>query len=139
MFDETMNKGQIQEDRVEKLNRVLTNARYATSECMLSFDDMAYLAEHAPEELEAFRKRICGEVIASAPESVRPRLEGLQFVVDMERKRSHSNLDACIRISRMMHESLHDLSKALNDPQGYMEAKRSASAAIVPFTNKAAV
>ena len=141
MFDDSMNRGKQSEltseaEHQAKLKRVMTNARYASSECMLSFDDMMFLSEHAPQVLEQFRLRVCEEVIESAPANMRHRLEGLQFVVDMERERSQSPLDACVRISKMMHDSLNDLSLALKDPKGYAASKLANSAQILQMPRR---
>src|SRR5690606_39594129 len=46
------------------------------------------------------------------------KLRGLQFRVDMERRRAKSPMAACIAISAMMHDSFDQLRQALNEAAG---------------------
>lgn len=72
------------------------------------FDYWADLARRDPEEFEAERLRVLGEVIARADPSYRRRLQGLQFQLDMERRRARTPLAACIRLSELMLTAVHD-------------------------------
>ena len=75
------------------------------------------MARNDPQRLERLRLELTGNVIESAPnERQRARLRGLQFRVDMERKRSNSPLAATIRISEMMCHSLADLHRSMVTP-----------------------
>ena len=78
------------------------------------FDELLLLAQSNPEKLEALRKDMCEALINSAPPEKQRRLRGLQFQIDMEREKSTSPIGACIRISRMMHESFDELRVNLN-------------------------
>jgi len=83
-----------------------------------SFEDMVKMAQENPEALEALRYELCEDVIQSAPETSQRKLRGLQFKIDMERRRAKTPMASCIRLSQMMHESFANLREALNDMQG---------------------
>ncbi len=82
------------------------------------FDQLKEMAENDPEQLEQLRIRLCEQVIQDAPEKYRRRLRGLQFRLDMERRRAKSPMTACIAISGMMHDSFDRLRLALNEATG---------------------
>ena len=81
------------------------------------FEVLADMARNDPDGLEELRRRLCDRIIEEAAPARRPRLRGLQFQVDMERRRAGTHLGALIRISAMMHASLHQLSLAFDAPQ----------------------
>lgn len=103
-----------------------------------SFDELKNLAEQDPERFEILRKDLCEKTISQAPINKRKRLRGLQFKIDMERKRCESSLASCIRISELMNESLLNLNSVLSDPEGYTENRQSQQASIIRFRPKAA-
>lgn len=103
-------------------------------------EQLRLLAEQDPEALEALRLQLVEELIGQASESTQRRLRGLQFQIDMERRRAKTPMGACIRISQMMHDSLYELNLALKgEPSiapGKMQPKNLA--AVVQFrTHKA--
>jgi hypothetical protein len=78
------------------------------------FDILLDMARNDPEGLETLRRSLTGAVIASAMSpNTRRRLHGLQFRVDMERRRARTPLAATIRISEMMCHSLADLHRSM--------------------------
>lgn len=83
-----------------------------------SFEDMVKMAQNDPDALESLRQEMCEAVIQSAPETSQRKLRGLQFKIDMERRRAKTPMASCIRLSQMMHESFAQLREALNDMQG---------------------
>lgn len=82
------------------------------------FDKLKEMAQNDPEGLERLRMQLCNQLIQSAPEAYRRKLRGLQFRVDMERRRAKSPMAACIAISAMMHDSFDQLRQALNEAAG---------------------
>ncbi|MEJ2681106.1 MAG: DUF3135 domain-containing protein [Gammaproteobacteria bacterium] len=82
-----------------------------------SFEEMVRIAEEQPEALEQLRNDMCQAVIESAPLESQRKLRGLQFKIDMERRRAKTPMASCIRLSQMMHESFAELREALNDMQ----------------------
>lgn len=83
-----------------------------------SFDTLLKMAQDDPEALERLRVEMCEQVILDAPESHRRKLRGLQFRIDMERRKAKSPMAACINISGMMHESFERLRETLNEATG---------------------
>lgn len=79
-----------------------------------SFDELKTMAAERPEELENLRKRMTDEILRDAPEDRRRRLEGIVFRINAERLRSKNPLQACIRISQMMMDSVVELRDAVN-------------------------
>ena len=72
---------------------------------MPTFDEMVRLAKTDPETLERIRLQLIEDTIAEAPESCQRRLRGLQFQIDMERRKAGNAMGACVRISKMMHDA----------------------------------
>ena len=94
---------------------------------------MLDLARNDPEQLERLRKRLTESVIATAGcDDRKRRLEGLQFRVDMERRRAATPLAATIKISEMMAQSLADLHRSLVTPIEQQVAARASVAAGAP-------
>jgi len=79
------------------------------------FDTLVALARKDPARLEALRVQLCEELIASAPEATQRRLRGLQFQIDAQRRLTKTPLQACQKISEMMHDSFAELRATLND------------------------
>lgn len=98
-----------------------------------SFEELSALAENDPIEFEALRLRLCGEFIDSAPDYLQKRLEGLQFTIDMERKRSRSSYSLCLKISEMMNESLAELSQVLTNPEEFRRNYKSTTCEVIPL------
>ena len=73
------------------------------------------LAENSPEKLEHILRVNIAAILDKASESQRRRLQGLQFQIDAQRKLAKNPVDACVRISRMMHDSFIKLNTALNN------------------------
>ncbi|MEN8130105.1 MAG: DUF3135 domain-containing protein [Pseudomonadota bacterium] len=59
-----------------------------------------------PQAFETERRRLIASFIANAPEEKRQRLEGLQWRVEMERKRAKSPYAATVSLQKMMWESV---------------------------------
>ncbi|HHM06196.1 MAG TPA: DUF3135 domain-containing protein [Gammaproteobacteria bacterium] len=71
------------------------------------FDGWARLARTDPEAFEQQREKVLRAVINEAPPHMRRRLAGVQWRVDMERRRSNSPLAACVRTFTMMWDSVY--------------------------------
>ena len=82
-----------------------------------AFDVLVDMARNDPQRLEALRRKLTESVIAGADtEQKRRRLEGLQFRIDLERRRARSPLAATIKISEMMCHSLAALHRSMVTP-----------------------
>ena len=76
-------------------------------------DELIKMAVSEPEQLEALRKKLATELIENAPQHYRKRLNGLQFQIDMERRKTNNPLHCCIKISEMMLDSYQNLKTAI--------------------------
>lgn len=72
----------------------------------IDFDEWSRLAREDPEAFEARRRLLIEIAIATAPRARQQRLRGLQWRIDHERGRAPTPMAACVRISRMMWESV---------------------------------
>lgn len=70
------------------------------------FDEWATLAKDDPQAFEKMRLAAIDEYLASVPDTHRQRLRRLQWRIDQERRLARSPMSACLRISRMMWDSL---------------------------------
>jgi len=82
------------------------------------FEQLQQLAQDDPDKLEQLRIQWCESLIHDAPSHYRRKLRGLQFRIDMERRKSKSPMAACISLSSMMHNSFDRLRDALNEASG---------------------
>ena len=106
----------------------------STTTALPSFDTLLALAGDDPQQLEVLRQQLINELISSAPASYQRRLQGLQFTVDMERRKAKTPMAACIRLSQMMHESFHELRQALGATELENDlTDAQSSAQILPF------
>lgn len=92
-----------------------------------AFDTLKALADEDPEALELLRNRLVTEVIERAPSHQRAQLKGLQFVLDMERRRAKNPMQCCIRMSQLMHERVDRLRACLKETLYYDESATSAT------------
>ena len=79
------------------------------------------MAQEDPEGLEQLRQKLCTQLINNAPQKYQRRLNGIQFQINMTRRKSANELHSCIKISEMMLESYQKLQAVLTDLQ-YSEA-----------------
>lgn len=88
-----------------------------------NFDDLSELAKTSPTDFEALRSQLLHEMIEKANPNTQRRLKGLQFQVEMERKRAATPQAACTKINAMMLESLSELTQLLREEsqQSYCE------------------
>jgi len=83
----------------------------------IDFDEWAALARTDPRAFEERRLALIEEFLKQYPQSEQQRLRGLQFRIDMERRRARTPMAACLRLSGMMWDSLvgeYGLRNALN-------------------------
>ncbi|HEY6599353.1 MAG TPA: DUF3135 domain-containing protein [Pseudomonadales bacterium] len=103
-----------------------------------AFEVLAELGRRDPDALQALARVLTDDVIRYAPDAAsRRRLEGLKFRIEMERRRSPDPLAACVKLSRMMHESLYELHEVLNEPNGYRRTPPDAEATVLDFSRAA--
>ncbi len=107
-----------------------------------SFEELVILAKEDPKEFEALRAHLCDQILSQAPEHIARRLQGLQFKIDMERRRSKTAMASCLKLSSMMNDSLIELKEVLSNPEEFLRAhqasiqitnKKRSSAEIIPL------
>ena len=79
------------------------------------FDEWQHLAETDPEVFELRRQQAIEAVIVAAPRNRQHRLRGLQWRVDMERRKHKESLRSCQKVFGMMWKSVYG-------DQGLMQA-----------------
>lgn len=100
------------------------------------FDELVRLYKTDPIAFEQLRHDLCEQLIENAPERIRQRLRGIQFKVDMTRRKARTPMSACLSLSRMMQESLMELQAALNNPGGFLRQRTLTEATVLPFCRK---
>ncbi len=99
------------------------------------FDDWKTLAETNPQAFEEKRKRVIEDMIGEASEKHRSRLEGLQWRIDIERKRSSNPFSACVRISNMMLDSVYGERGLVSALKGDIKRREDDSAKIIKIAD----
>ena len=75
------------------------------------FDTLKRLAVAEPERLdELLQQQVEGLIDRGSPQQ-QMRLRGLQFRIDCQRQLAKNNLDSCIRIANMMHDSVYTMRR----------------------------
>jgi hypothetical protein len=107
------------------------------------FDQWAALARDDPAAFEAMRQTTIDTFISSAPPDRQQRLRRLQWRIDQERRRAATPLAGCVRISRMMwnslvgrgglRERLAELGSALEGLRDGQWAPASPPSRVLPF------
>ncbi|VAX12100.1 hypothetical protein MNBD_GAMMA24-323 [hydrothermal vent metagenome] len=103
----------------------------------IDFDHWSEIARTDPETFEAMRTKIIRSCIDSAPQDQQQRMRGLQWQVDCLRAQSRNPLSACLKISRMMWDTLQklgDVSRDLTRPEQAETKSKSTAATILPFS-----
>lgn len=73
---------------------------------VVNFDEWSELASSDPDSFESRRQTMLDDFFEQIPAERQHRLRGLQFRIDMERRKAKTPLAACIRISNMMWDSV---------------------------------
>lgn len=77
------------------------------------FDEWADIYKRDPEAFERRRAEWIHQYIESAPPHLQPRLRGVMFRVDAERRLARNPIDACVRLTAMMWDSFTDMQREL--------------------------
>jgi hypothetical protein len=97
---------------------------------------LSKLARDDPQAFESFRREFLQSFIENAPERLKPRLNGLQFRVDHERRLSRSALGSTVRIYELMWKSFlrlnYEWQEAVRLKDGLVEVGASTLTAIPP-------
>jgi len=98
-----------------------------------SYEELREMAQKDPEALERLRLEHVRATINSAPEKYRQRLSGLQFQIDGQRRLAKSPMAACLRISKMMHDSLHELKTVIEEEENPQPILTGDAATVLAF------
>ncbi len=90
------------------------------------FSEWSELARNDPAAFEARRRATIEEMLERMPEARRDRLRRLQWKVDQVRRLADNPMSACLRISRMMWDSLLE-------QQRFIEGMRELDGAGLPL------
>ncbi|MFC1748632.1 DUF3135 domain-containing protein [Pseudomonadota bacterium] len=104
------------------------------STATFAFDDWKDLAETNPQAFEQKRRDFIDSFISKASSRHRNRLEGLQWRIDIERRRSSTPLSACVRISSMMLDSVYGDAGLVSALKGDLREDDSSVAKIVKIS-----
>ncbi len=108
----------------------------------IDFDAWSALAADDPGRFEQRRSELIGEVIGLTAAERQQRLKCLQWRIDKIRQTSHTPLAACIKLSKMMHDSVlgkGGLQERLYQSLGRIPATPQIhNATILPFRRPAA-
>lgn len=80
-----------------------------------SHEFLSALVRTDPQQYESLRATLIAELIESAPERLKPRLRGVQFRIDCERRLSKSALGLTIKLSSLMWASFLNLNDRLQE------------------------
>ncbi len=72
-----------------------------------NFDEWCHLAQQDPAAFEAQRKKIIDRVIKESTWRNQRSLKDFQLHIDIERQKSKTPMEACIRLSRMVQEQFY--------------------------------
>jgi len=89
-------------------------ANPAPDEGDFEFTDWSKLATSDPIAFESMRERIIESFIQSTPKPKQQRLRCLQWRIDQTRKLSRNPMDACIKLSQLMMESVYGENGLIN-------------------------
>jgi hypothetical protein len=95
------------------------------------FEEWAELARTNPQAFEQQRQQYLEAFLANVPSRQRSRLERLQWRIDMERKRAATPLSACLRISRMMMDSVYGKAGLVRAIKGEIDRDAVPAAKVV--------
>lgn len=101
------------------------------------FDQWSKIAQLEPEKFEAMRQQMIDELIAQAPDHLKPRMAGLQWQVDQIRNQAGNPMAACVQLSQKMWAhvlSENGLLNMLKQPRKILTAMENpATAKVLSF------
>jgi hypothetical protein len=78
----------------------------STQKPLVDFDSWSELAKSDPEAFEARRAEVIEQIIQGMPAHKQQRMRCLQWRIDQVRAQAGNPLSACIKLSKMMWDSL---------------------------------
>jgi hypothetical protein len=104
------------------------------------FDEWAALAKSDPQAFETQRRQVIDRAIRAAPAARQQQLRRIQWKLDQIRSTSRTPMAACLRMNRLLWESLsgeNGLLAGLQQPALIRQrAATTASARIIPLARR---
>lgn len=104
------------------------------------FDEWAALAKSDPQAFETQRRQVIDRAIRAAPAARQQQLRRIQWKLDQIRSTSRTPMAACLRMNRLLWESLsgeNGLLASLQQPALIRQrAATTASARIIPLARR---
>ena len=110
---------------------------YPSKSAPFVFETWAELAQSDPQAFEQQRQHCIDELLATMPSARRRRMERLQWRIDMERHRAATPLSACVRISRMMMDSVYGKEGLVDAIKGKVRYEVAPPLNVVEFSRRA--
>jgi hypothetical protein len=95
------------------------------SKLKFDFDEWYRLSQQSPDKFELKRQQLCEQIINHASLNNQRRLRGLQFQINMNRRKSANAMDSCINISTLMWDSFYNLFDELKNLSDYPDKPAS--------------
>ncbi len=73
-----------------------------------TFEKCAKLALEDPDAFEVYRAELVKQFIEQKSPEEQKRLKGLQFQIDMERRKARTPMASCIKLNGMMMDHFYD-------------------------------
>jgi hypothetical protein len=86
-----------------------------------SFDELKFMAENAPHELEALRQSMSEEIIEQSSQTMQPRLRAQMSHINQVIARGKNPNHINILLMAELQQQLKRFALALNDPQALTE------------------
>jgi hypothetical protein len=103
------------------------------------FDEWAALAKSDPQAFETQRRQVIDRAIRAAPAARQQKLHRIQWKLDQIRSTSRTPMVACLRMQRLLWESVtgeNGLLACLQQPLIRQRPAAAASARIIPLASR---
>lgn len=78
------------------------------------FDELMQLAKTSPEEFEALRRELIGNVIGDLPQHRQELAKRYQWRIDQETSRHDNSMGRCVKLSSMMSTRMLEMGRQLD-------------------------
>lgn len=103
------------------------------------FDEWSALAKSDPQAFERHRRQVIDRAIHAAPAQRRQQLRRMQWKLDQIRSTSRTPMVACLRMNRLLWESVageNGLIARLQQPTAARQQPAGPSARVIPLAGR---
>ncbi|AQS35621.1 Protein of unknown function (DUF3135) [Shewanella psychrophila] len=86
-----------------------------------NFDQLRWLADNEPDELEELQKTLCKEAIDCCPESNKEQLISMQYHLEQQLSRCTNPYHRCYLAISIMNDKFISLNTIMNSPQEFRQ------------------